>query len=422
MKRFFLAIIAIVLTNNIFGQLSQQVQRFCGSQLDFLEMQRTDPKRYQQFMLYEDLLQNQLLNSRIIPTGIITIPVVVHVVHNTNAQNISDARINEQIQVLNEDFRRVNADGVNTPSAFVSVAGDAQIEFILARLDPSGNTTTGITRTLTSVAGFSHISNNVKTTSTGGHDPWDTQQYLNIWVCNFSDPNLMGYSTFPADFATSPNLDGVVISFNYFGITDTSAPFNKGRTTTHEIGHWLNLRHIWGDSSSCSVDDGVADTPIQSASTSSFHPNCPNFPRMDACTTTSPGIMFMNYMDYSDDGCMNLFTNGQIARMRALFDTQTGIRRNMLINAHCLTNPDSSANFTDRSVTTNETVTSPCNINVQNVTVTDGATLTLQAAGNIDMKEVYVINNSKLILEATGEVTIERDFEVELGSKLDIIK
>ena len=347
-KRIFLAVIAIVLTGNLFGQTGLQVQRYCGSQLDFSEMQKTDPRRYQRFMDYEDLLQNQLLNSRSIPSGIITIPVVVHVVYNTSAQNISDARINEQIQVLNEDYRRLNADKVNTPSAFASVAGDAQIEFKLAKIDPNGNATTGITRTSTSVTGFSQPSNNVKTTSTGGHDPWNTQRYLNIWVCDLLPVwdglqwlSLLGYSTSPVDFSSNPNLDGVVINFNYFGKTGTSAPYNKGRTTTHEVGHWLDLRHIWGDSSSCSVDDGVSDTPIQSALTPSFHPNCPSFPRTDACSNTSPGVMFMNYMDYTDDGCMNLFTNGQIVRMRALFDDQNGIRRQVYEWSNVITNPPS---------------------------------------------------------------------------------
>jgi len=338
MKRLFLAVIAIVLAGNVFGQLDQQVQRFCGSQLDLMEMQRTDPRRYQQFMDYEDLLQNQLLNSKSIPTGVMTIPVVVHVVYNTSAQNISDARINEQIQVLNEDFRRLNADRVNTPSAFASVAGDAQIEFKLAKTDPNGNVTTGITRTSTTVTGFSQPLNNVKTTSTGGHDPWDTQRYLNIWVCNLTSPsNLMGYSTFPVDFVTSPNLDGVVINFIYFGKTGTSSPGNKGRTATHEVGHWLDLRHIWGDNPACTTaaDDGVSDTPLQSTANT----GCPTFPKLtDACTKTTPGVMFMNYMDCTDDGCMNLFTKGQIARMRALFDTQIGIRRNIAISA--VTGPD----------------------------------------------------------------------------------
>ena len=401
MKRILLAIMmVIVLTGNVFGQDGQQVPRICGSQLDLLEMQRTDPKQYQRFMDYEDLLQNQLLNSRAIPTGTITIPVVVHVVYNTSSQNISDTRINEQIQVLNDDYRRLNADKTNTPAAFAGVAGDAQIEFKLAKIDPSGNPTTGITRTSTSVTGFSRSSNNVKTTSTGGRDPWNTQRYLNIWVCDLllewnglQWVEIMGYSTFPVDLATSPNLDGVVISFKYFGKTGTSAPYNKGRTTTHEVGHWLDLRHIWGDAYNCTVTDFVADTPNQYQATY----GCPSFPQTDICTTSNPGIMFMNYMDYTNDGCMNLFTNGQIARMRALFDTQTGIRKDMLINAYCLTVPP--VNLMNQTVTTNQTVASLCDINVQNVTVT---------------------NNAKLKLDTPGEVIINAPFEVQLGSELEI--
>jgi len=224
MKRFFLVVIVIVLSGNIFGQLGQQVQRFCGSQLDLMEMQRTDPGRFQRFMDYENLLQNQLLNSRNIPAGTIAIPVVVHVVFNTSTQNISDTRINEQIQVLNEDFRRLNTDRVNTPTAFAGVAGDANIEFYLATIDPNGSSTTGITRTSTTVTGFSGDPNNsgynaVKKTSTGGRNPWNTQKYLNIWVCNLTSPSgIMGYSIFPVDFSTSPNLVGVMkhnIYINY---------------------------------------------------------------------------------------------------------------------------------------------------------------------------------------------------------------
>ena len=323
------------------------MQRLCGSQLDFEEMKRTDPQRYQRFVDYENLLQNQLLNSRTVPSGIITIPVVVHVVYYNSTQNITDARINEQIQVLNEDFRRLNADRTNTPAAFSSVAADVQIEFKLAKIDPNGNPTTGITRTPTPTNGFSASTNNVKSSITGGINPWNTQKYLNIWVCNLTSPSgIMGYSSSPVDFATYPNLDGVVIHYNYFGKTGTSAPYNKGRTTTHEVGHWLDLRHIWADNPSCSVDDGVADTPVQSAYTTSYHPNCPSFPRYDACTTTSPGVMFMNFMDYTDDGCMNLFTNGQKTRMRALFDNVNGIRRQIIVGTSAISNPPVITGYT----------------------------------------------------------------------------
>jgi hypothetical protein len=238
------------------------------------------------------------------------------VVYNNSAQNISDAQINAQIQVLNEDFRRLNADRVNTPTAFASVAGDANIEFRLAKVDPDGHPTSGITRRSTSISGFSRFAENVKFTSTGGRDAWNTQRYLNIWVCNFSDADILGYSSSPDEFTTSPNVDGVVISYKYFGVGGhTVSPFNKGRTTTHEVGHWLNLKHIWGDAPNCIDTDFVDDTPNQYTKSE----GCPSYPKTDICTSTSPGIMFMNYMDYTNDGCMNLFTNGQIARMRALF-------------------------------------------------------------------------------------------------------
>nr|6R7W_A Chain A, Mirolysin [Tannerella forsythia]7OD0_AAA Chain AAA, Mirolysin [Tannerella forsythia]7OD0_BBB Chain BBB, Mirolysin [Tannerella forsythia]7OD0_CCC Chain CCC, Mirolysin [Tannerella forsythia]7OD0_DDD Chain DDD, Mirolysin [Tannerella forsythia]7OD0_EEE Chain EEE, Mirolysin [Tannerella forsythia]7OD0_FFF Chain FFF, Mirolysin [Tannerella forsythia] len=273
---------------------------------------------------------------RSVPSSTILIPVVVHVVYNNSAQNISDAQIISQIQVLNEDFRRMNADQANTPSAFANLAGNANIEFKLARRDPNGNTTNGITRTSTSTETFSMEMDNVKFSNLGGNNAWNTRRYLNIWVCNLGD-DLLGYAQFPFEFQTKPNTDGVVIHYKHFG-RDGSAesPYDKGRTATHEVGHWLDLRHIWGDDGgSCSGTDNIADTPNQGG----YNEGCPSFPKTDHCTNTSPGVMFMNYMDYTYDACMNLFTKGQVERMRSLFDTQTGIRREMQIYANELTNP-----------------------------------------------------------------------------------
>ena len=329
MKRILLAIAMIAVLSNTFAQ------RHCGSQVNLFEIQQSDPARYERIMDMERQVQ-QSVGSRNVPSGTIIIPVVVHIVYNNNAQNISDAQINAQIQVLNEDFRRLNADRTNTPSAFLGVAGDANIEFKLAKIDPNGNSTTGITRTSTSVTGFSSSTNNVKFTSSGGRDAWNTQRYLNIWVCNLTPTGLMGYAQFPDEFIISPNTDGVVIDYEYFGVGGhTPTRFNKGRTTTHEVGHWLNLRHIWGDANNCNATDFVDDTPNQQSATD----GCRSFPAHDQCTPTGNGIMFMNFMDYSDDACMNVFTNGQIVRMRALFNTQTGIRREMLLHADLLTNP-----------------------------------------------------------------------------------
>jgi hypothetical protein len=240
------------------------------------------------------------------------IPVVVHVIYNNLTQNISDAQINSQIEVLNKDFRKLNSDIVNVPPLFENSVADCFLEFKLATYDPDGFTTNGITRTQTDTIGFSYYDDFMKYTSSGGKDPWDTKRFLNIWVCDLSG-GILGYATFPG---TSPeNLDGVVIDYENFGTIGTAqAPYNLGRTATHEIGHWLNLKHIWGDdqydTDKCAGDDDVYDTPNQEI----MNYNCPTFPS-PSCGNESD--MFMNYMDYVDDACMYMFTQGQKGRMQS---------------------------------------------------------------------------------------------------------
>ena len=263
--------------------------------------------------------------------SIITIPVVVHIVWNTTQENISDQQIFSQIDVLNADFRRTNIDTIMTPTVWTNIAADTEIEFCLATLDPNGAFTSGITRTQTSQTSFSIQADAMKSTSTGGIDPWDQDNYLNIWICNLSG-GILGYATPPSSF-NNPD-DGVVIGYNYFGTLGTvQAPYNKGRTSTHEVGHWLNLDHIWGSGGNCG-NDNVNDTPTQEEE--NF--NCPAFPHnANSCgTSNSSGDMFMNYMDYTNDGCMNLFTLGQKARMIAAINQY---RTNLLINNLCNTNP-----------------------------------------------------------------------------------
>lgn len=246
-------------------------------------------------------------------TGVTVIPVVVHVVWNTNAQNISDAQINSQIAVLNADFRKTNADVGSTPTVFQPLCADARIEFVLASTDPSGNPTDGIVRKKTTKTSFSQ-DNGVKASSSGGSDAWPADKYLNIWVCQLSG-GLLGYAQFPGGPAAT---DGVVIRHSAFGNTGTAAaPFNLGRTATHEIGHWLNLRHIWGDDGNgCSGDDFVADTP----NCAGPNTDMPTFPHV-TCGNGPNGDLFMNYMDYTDDAGMFMFTNGQVNRMQACLDT-----------------------------------------------------------------------------------------------------
>ncbi|MGA2120970.1 MAG: zinc metalloprotease [Methanoregula sp.] len=247
-------------------------------------------------------------------TGIVRIPVVVHVVYNTAAQNVSDAQIQSQIDVLNADYRRTNTDATSVPAAFAGVAADTRIEFALAVRDPHCGTTTGITRTHTTTTGFTiSTRNNVKAAATGGADPWPSDRYLNMWVANFTD-TLLGFATFPGAPAA---LDGFVVATHAFGTTGTAtAPFNLGRTATHEIGHWLNLIHIWGDDENlpdiCSLSDECADTPNQGI----MNFGTPAFPHV-TCSNGPNGDMFMNYMDYVDDAAMFMFTQDQATRMNA---------------------------------------------------------------------------------------------------------
>jgi hypothetical protein len=261
--------------------------------------------------------------------SIITIPVVVHVVYRTEGENISEAQIRSQIDVLNEDYARLNADASNTPSDFQGVATDCEIRFCLASRDPSGLPTNGITRTQTTATAFS-LGGGVKSEATGGKSAWPTGEYLNIWVCNLTSP-VIGFATLPGTAAAGQ--DGVVIIYKHFGrVGAIQAPYNKGRTATHEVGHWLNLLHIWGDdensSDNCAGSDQVSDTPNQGG---------PNYSCPSAGTSSCGSAdMFMNYMDYVDDNCMNLFTQGQKSRMLA---TLNGFRASLQNSQACQAPP-----------------------------------------------------------------------------------
>jgi hypothetical protein len=239
------------------------------------------------------------------------IPVVVHVVYRTLPENISAAQIATQLTVLNQDFSRLNADLDTLPAVWRPLAGDAQIQFLLADQDPAGAASSGITRTATSVTAFRE-DDAVKSAARGGADAWPADRYLNIWVCQLE--GLLGYAQFPGGPAAT---DGVVIDFRSFGTIGTAeAPFHMGRTATHEVGHWLNLYHIWGDDGmGCTGTDQVDDTPNQAG------PNTGNpvFPHV-SCDNAPNGDMFVNFMDYVDDRSMVLFTVGQVERMQVALE------------------------------------------------------------------------------------------------------
>jgi hypothetical protein len=275
------------------------------------------PKRQQILQAIEAQIAAQ--ENSVQTRSIITIPVVVHVVYNGNNENISEAQIISQIEVLNTDFRKMNTNAANIPTEFVSIAADPEIEFCLASIDPSGMPTTGITRKSTNITNISmSYSADGRTkvchNSLGGTDAWDESKYLNFWVAKIGS-GILGFATFPG--TAMEGEDGVFIDARYFGKTGLATqnpPNHLGRTAIHEVGHYFDLRHIWGEEdNSCTDDDGVTDTPQQRNSYS----GCPIHPQL-SCGNV---VMFMNYMDYTVDGCMSMFTQGQKARMQATLQT-----------------------------------------------------------------------------------------------------
>ncbi len=308
MKRLNIFLGAIVFLS--FNISAQTVNR-CGTVEKLNEFLQNNTESASVFHNVQDQLEHSSgFEQR---GGVITIPVVVHVVYNGSAQNLSDLQVQSQIAVLNEDYRRTNLDAANTPNVFQGVAADCMIEFCLASRDPNGAPTNGIDRVSTTHGMW--VDDDVKDASQGGADPWPHTSYLNIWVCDL-DWGLLGYAYPPG---VPGSIDGVVIGYHYFGSSDygvfsslNDPAYDLGRTTTHEVGHWLNLEHIWGDAS-CG-NDNVADTPEQEGS----HFGCPTHPyHVNLCGAgSSPnGEMFMNYMDYTDDYCMNMYSTGQKTRM-----------------------------------------------------------------------------------------------------------
>ncbi|MEP0985580.1 choice-of-anchor J domain-containing protein [Ekhidna sp.] len=277
------------------------------------------------------------------------IPVVVHVFHKGEevgtGVNLSKERIQEQIDSLTADFRRMNADAVNTPSEFLPVAADVEIEFVLAKQDPQGNPTNGIVR----------LQGSRDTYRANSHRPllrsesyWPAERYLNIFVLDLEV--FLGYASFPLtsiEGITNDSedyiFDGVLIDYQYIGVNPAAPAFESyGRTLTHEVGHYLGLRHIWGDGG-CTVDDFVNDTPVADTDNGDYTSPCtfPNPSDPEVCVSGEPE-MFQNFMDYTDDICMNLFTEGQKTRMRTVMDNAQN--RTTLINSAGLIEPSRVAN------------------------------------------------------------------------------
>ena len=273
----------------------------------------------------------QNFSSTVVHRNVLTIPVVVHVIFKDDIQNISEDQVKSQIDVLNADFRKMNENFNETQEPFKNRAADVEIEFCLVKVDSTGSESTGITYQQTDVdrigtTDFWYQSDN------GGTDAWNPEKYLNIWVCDLGGDGILGFASMPGT-AEPMQSDGVVIDYRHFGTIGTatnSQPYHLGRITTHEVGHYLNLEHLWGfDTGGCDQDDFVEDTPNQN----SFSEDCPSFPSYDDCTNEGIGLNFNNFMDYTDDSCMTMFTEGQKLRMLA---TLSGPRANLVQMSACM--------------------------------------------------------------------------------------
>jgi hypothetical protein len=307
-----------------------EAQRQCGT-TDYINLlQSVSPSHNKRTLAIESFISTESSKQKTAQDNVpyslslIKIPVVIHILYNTPDQDIPDEQVFSQLVALNRDFRRFNADTMLTPEQFRSRAADVAIEFVLATSDPEGRPTAGIVRRYTKETSFK-VDDKIKFNESGGSNAWDTKNYLNIWVGKFQ--SVIGYATLPG---SAPETDGIVIATQAFGSINTSGPYNMGRTAVHEAGHWLGLKHIWGDQY-CG-DDAVDDTPAQG----NFTPGCPTGFRT-SCNNATTGDMYMNYMDYTSDACVNLFTEGQKLRMRSLF--ADGGPRNAILSSKGLMPP-----------------------------------------------------------------------------------
>ncbi len=390
--------------------IAQPIERCGTTKYETLQLQlNPNRERSPQFenWVLQKLSAKRFQNQRTTGTqSLYTIPVVVHIIHNGEAigtgTNISDNQILSQINAMNKDFQRLNLDAANTPAEFLPVAGSFDIEFVLAKQDPFGAPTNGIKR----VQGTKTVWTINDNATFKALSYWPAEDYLNIWVINI--PSYLGFAQFPVSslpgLEDSPNdrlTDGVVVDYTAFGSNfeglgtfNLDTKYNRGRTCTHEVGHFFGLKHIWGDdSAACTGTDHVDDTPNQAGN---YVSQCPS----DTRASCSSNDMYMNYMDYTNDACMNLYTQGQVARMTVVVENSP--RRFSLLNSNGANDPPALAH--DLALT---------QINLPTATICAGIFTPTIAVQNIGTNTV---STARVQLKINGSIAETKDFSPNLAN------
>jgi hypothetical protein len=290
-----------------------RAQQRCGSMEVLANTLKNNPTLKAKFEAQSRSLKQEILNRKFRAQQLRTeattiyIPIVFHIVLQDQSL-VTDAQIQAQVDQLNLDYGGTNADSTKIPPFFKPFYAKTNIQFRLAQRNPNNESSTGIERIVSNRTPFGLNDSRVKYTSTGGADAWDNSRFFNVWITDLQAPYL-GYSTFPN--GSSAAEDGVVIK--YTTLPGNIGAYSKGRTLVHEAGHFFNLLHIWGDDVGCNGTDEIDDTPNQGDYTS----GCPSVTnKYDACSgNTTNGVMYENFMDYTDDACMVMFTLDQKARM-----------------------------------------------------------------------------------------------------------
>ncbi len=303
MRVQIIAFLFIILPSLLFGQAP------CNTDIRYAKLLENSHELVDKLYHQEEILQDQIRNSNHL-RSIIVLPVVIHIAYHESKDSLSHYYIFEQIEQLNRDFNRLNDNLRNVPDIFKNDIADVGIKFCISYMNEDGNIELGIEQKSVNISYFGDQTDDLgnprlKYSILDGFDSWDSHSFINIWVADFE--NMSGEASFPG--TEIAELDGILIDYEHFG--------GKNRTLTHEMGHFLNLKHLWGMDENCNNDDMVSDTPSQE----SANYNCPSHPHI-SCGTAD---MFMNFMDFSDDDCSSFFTTGQMERMHqslVLFRTE----------------------------------------------------------------------------------------------------